>query len=146
MYNLDVLLVEDNPADAKMILEAFKDRNLIRGVQHVRDGEEAMSFLRRKGRYANSRRPDIILLDLNLPKKDGREVLSDIKSDAKLKVIPVVVVSTSQAEEDIRATYELHGNCYITKPSVLAEFEQMMSTIENFWMRTASLPPKGTDA
>ena len=114
--NIEILLVEDNPADIRLAQEAFKDAKVHNILYTVGDGVEAMAFLRREGKYADAPRPDLILLDLNLPKKDGREVLAEIKTDEHLKLIPVVILTVSKAEEDILKTYNLHANCYISKP------------------------------
>lgn len=140
---VDILLVEDNQGDVRLTQEALKDAKLAVNLHVVNDGMEAMSFLRRRGQYAASPRPDIILLDLNLPKKDGREVLTEIKSDPDLKRTPVVIVTTSQAEEDIVRTYDLHANCYVTKPLDLAQFVIMVQSIEHFWLTIVKLPTDG---
>jgi len=137
---VEILLVEDNPGDVRLTVEAFKEGKLRNNVNSVEDGFEALTFLRREGKYASAPQPDLILLDLNLPKKDGREVLAEIKSDEYLKHIPVVVLTTSKAEEDIIKTYNLHANCYITKPVDLAEFIEVVKSIENFWFKIVKLP------
>ena len=129
---IDILLVEDNEGDARLAKEAMRDSKIRNKLHHVFDGEEALDFLRRKGPYAQSPRPDLILLDLNLPRKDGREVLAEIKSDADLKCIPVVVLTVSSAEEDVLKSYNLHANCYITKPIDLNQFMQVVHSIEDF--------------
>jgi two-component system, chemotaxis family, response regulator Rcp1 len=137
---IDILLVEDNPADVRLTQEAFKETRLRCKLHVVRDGAEALDFLRQNGRFEAVPRPDMILLDLNLPKKDGREVLADIKANAEFKRIPVVVLTTSNAEDDIRHTYEHHANCFITKPTGLDEFVEVVKRIEEFWLRIAHLP------
>ncbi len=139
---IHILLVEDNPGDVRLTQEAFKEGNVPNILHVAEDGVKAMDFLHRKGGYADATRPDIILLDLNLPRKDGREVLAEIKADEELKRIPVVVISTSQADNDIMKTYELHGNCYITKPVDLDSFIDMVKDIEKFWLDIVKLPPK----
>jgi len=137
---IEILLVEDNPGDARLTLEALREAKVHNHLSHVTDGVEALAYLRRDGRYANAARPDLILLDLNLPRKDGREVLSAIKSDDTLKRIPVVVLTTSQAEEDILRAYSLNANCYITKPVDLEQFLKVVRTIEDFWLSIVKLP------
>ena len=139
---IEILLVEDNPADIRLAQEAFKDAK-VRNILHtVGDGVEAMAFLRRQGKYAEVGRPDLILLDLNLPKKDGREVLAEIKTDERLKLIPVVILTVSKDEEDILKTYNLHANCYITKPIDFEQFMKVVKGIEEFWLTIVKLPPK----
>jgi len=139
---IEILLVEDNPADIRLAQEAFKDAK-VRNILHtVGDGVEAMAFLRRQGKYADVARPDLILLDLNLPKKDGREVLAEIKTDEHLKLIPVVILTVSKDEEDILRTYNLHANCYITKPIDFEQFMKVVKSIEEFWLTIVKLPPK----
>ena len=125
---VEILLVEDNPADVRLTQEALKEGKVFNNLHWAKDGVEAMDFLRRHGKYSSVPRPDIILLDLNLPKKDGREVLQDIKNDAELKRIPVVVLTTSKAEEDVLRTYNLHANCYVTKPVDLEKFIAVHAT------------------
>ncbi len=137
---IKILLVEDSPGDVRLTQEAFKDSKLYNKVYVVEDGIEAMAFLYKKEKYANTSRPDIILLDLNLPKKNGREVLREIKSDEDLKRIPVVILTTSKAEEDIIKSYNLHANCYITKPVDLNQFTRVVRSIENFWFTIVKLP------
>lgn len=139
---IDILLVEDNPGDVRLTKEALKDATMKSNVHVVTDGEEAMSFLNQEGDFAEVPRPDLILLDLNLPRKDGREVLEEIKADDRLKMIPVVVLTTSEAEQDIARVYELHANCYITKPVDLDRFMDVIRTIEEFWFRVVRLPPR----
>jgi len=138
---VDVLLVEDNPGDVRLTREALKEGKVINNLNVVRDGEEALAYLHREGPYAAAPRPDIILLDLNLPRKDGRGVLAEIKQDEALKRIPVVVLTTSRAEEDILRTYELHANCYIVKPVDLDQFITVVKTINDFWFSVVKLPP-----
>jgi CheY-like chemotaxis protein len=137
---INILLVEDNPGDVRLTLEAFKDGKIYNNMSVVEDGVEAMAFLRQQGKYTDEIRPDLILLDLNLPKKDGREVLAEIKQDSKLKSIPVVVLTTSEAESDIARTYELHANCYITKPVDLEQFISVIKFIDYFWLTIVKLP------
>jgi chemotaxis family two-component system response regulator Rcp1 len=141
--NVEILLVEDNPADIRLAQEAFKDAKVHNILYTVGDGEEAMAFLRREGKYADAARPDLILLDLNLPKKDGWEVLAEIKTDEHLKLIPVVILTVSKDEEDILKTYNLHANCYITKPIDFEQFMRVVKSIEEFWLTIVKLPPKG---
>ena len=140
---VDILLVEDNPGDARLAVEALKDGKVRNRLFHVEDGIEAIDFLRRRGAHANAVRPDLILLDLNLPGKDGREVLAEIKQDEDLKRIPVVVLTVSRAEEDVLRTYNLHANCFITKPIDFAQFIKVVRSIEDFWMTIVRLPPNG---
>lgn len=137
---VDILLVEDNPGDVRLTIEALKEGKVNNNLHVAGDGVEAMNFLRREGKYANAPRPDIILLDLNLPRKDGREVLTDIKRDDTLKAIPVVIMTTSKAEEDIVRSYKLHANCYITKPVGLEKFVEVVKSIEDFWLCIVKLP------
>jgi len=143
---VEVLLVEDNPGDVDLTREAFKEAKLRNRMSVVSDGEAAMDFLRRRGKYADAPRPDVVLLDLNLPRKDGREVLEEIKSDDHLKRIPVVVLTTSRAEEDILRAYQNHANCYITKPVDFQRFMEVVKSIEDFWLTVVRLPPKNCDA
>jgi two-component system, chemotaxis family, response regulator Rcp1 len=140
---VDILLVEDNPGDVRLTQEALKEAKLVVNLHVVNDGVEAMAFMRREGQYASKPRPDIVLLDLNLPKKDGREVLAEIKSDPDLKRTPVVIVTTSKAEEDIVKTYDLHANCFVTKPLDLDQFVIMVQSIEHFWLTIVKLPTDG---
>jgi CheY-like chemotaxis protein len=140
---VEILLVEDNPGDERLTREALKEGKVYSNLHWVKDGVEAMEFLRREGRYKDVPRPDIILLDLNLPKKDGREVLQDIKNDDELKRIPVVVLTTSKAEEDVLRTYNLHANCYVTKPVDLEKFIVVVKSIDVFWLTVVTLPPNG---
>jgi chemotaxis family two-component system response regulator Rcp1 len=139
---IDILLVEDNPGDVRLMLEALKESKIRNNIFVVEDGVEAMDFLLRKGKYVNSPRPDLILLDLNLPRKSGREVLAEIKSDASLRRIPVVVVTVSRDEEDILRAYDLHANCYVTKPIDFNQFLKITRSIEEFWLEIVKLPPK----
>jgi CheY-like chemotaxis protein len=138
---IDILLVEDNPGDVRLAVEAFKEGKVSNRLNVVKDGIEALAFLRQEGKYSKAPRPDLILLDLNLPKKDGREVLAEIKTDRNLKRIPVVILTTSNAEEDILKAYNLNGNCYITKPVDLDQFFTVVKYIENFWLTVVTLPP-----
>lgn len=137
---IDILLVEDSEGDARLAKEAMKDSKIRNKLYHVLDGVEAMAFLRNEGKYADSPRPDLVLLDLNLPRKDGREVLSEIKGDDALKKIPVVILTVSSAEEDILKSYDLHANCYITKPIDLDQFMKVIRSIEDFWLSIVKLP------
>jgi CheY-like chemotaxis protein len=140
---IEILLVEDNPGDVRLTKEALREGKVYSNLHTVKDGVEAMEYLRREGKYKDAPRPDIILLDLNLPRKDGREVLEEIKSDDKLKRIPVVVLTTSKAEEDVLRTYNLHANCYVTKPVDLEKFMVVVKTIDIFWLTVVTLPPNG---
>lgn len=137
---IEILLVEDNPADVRMTQENFKDAKIHNNLHVVVNGVEAMAFLRHEGKYAAAVRPDLILLDLNIPKKNGREVLEEIKRDDALKRIPVVVLTSSKADEDIIAAYNLHANCYITKPVDLNQFIKVVRSIEDFWFTIVTLP------
>jgi len=138
---INVLLVEDNPADVRLTREVLADGKIANTLHTVGDGEQAMAFLRRTGPYADSPRPDLILLDLNLPRKDGREVLAEVKSDPALKAIPVVVLTTSRSDRDILESYNLHANCYISKPVDLLQFMEVIRAIEDFWLTIVRLPP-----
>src|ERR671917_172459 len=140
---IEILLVEDNPGDARLAAEALKENKVRNNLHHVLDGVEAMRFLRREAPYAGMPVPDLILLDLNLPRKDGREVLEEIKADDILKRIPVVVLTTSKAEEDVVRTYNLHANCYVTKPVDLEKFIVVVKSIDVFWLTVVTLPPNG---
>ena len=140
---VEILLVEDNPADVRLVREALKESKILNNLSVVEDGVEAMDFLRKKGKYASSVRPDLILLDLNLPRKNGREVLAEVKSDEKLKRIPVVIMTVSDDEKDILLTYNSHANCYIKKPLNFDQFNKMVHTIENFWFTIVCLPQNG---
>jgi CheY-like chemotaxis protein len=137
---VEILLVEDNPADVRLTQEALKEGKVFNNLHWSKDGVEALEFLRRQGKHAGAPRPDIILLDLNLPKKDGREVLFEIKNDDQLKRIPVVILTTSKAEEDVLKTYNLHANCYVTKPVDLEQFIRVVKTIDQFWLTVVTLP------
>jgi two-component system, chemotaxis family, response regulator Rcp1 len=137
---IDILLVEDNPGDVRLTLELLRESKVRNNLHVARDGVEAMAFLRREGQYANETRPDLLLLDLNLPRKDGRQVLAEIKADPVLKTIPVVVLTTSRAEQDVLRSYELQANCYITKPVDLEQFVTVVRTIEDFWLTIVTLP------
>lgn len=139
---IEVLLVEDNPGDALLTRIALEDSKISVHLNVVEDGVEAMAFLRKQEKYAKVPHPDIVLLDLNLPKKDGREVLAEIKGDEYLKRIPVVILTTSQAEEDILKAYDLAANCYITKPVDFDQFVKIIRSIENFWFAIVKLPPE----
>ena len=138
----DILLVEDNPADADLTREGLQDGRLLHTLHHVTDGVQALKFLRREGEYANAPVPDLILLDLNLPRKDGREVLHAIKEDPQLRRIPVVILTSSQAESDIVKSYDLHANCYMCKPVDLTRFLETVRKIEDFWLTVVRLPPR----
>lgn len=140
---VEILLVEDNEGDVRLTREALREGHLRNILHVVGDGESALDFLYRRGEYAAATRPDLILLDLNLPRRDGREVLADIKRDPSLKRIPVVVLTTSRAEEDLVRSYDLHANCFITKPVDFDQFIQVVKTIENFWFTIVVLPPPG---
>ncbi|ALF56365.1 response regulator [Nostoc piscinale CENA21] len=139
---IEVLLVEDNPGDAELTRIALQDSKISINLNVVEDGVEAMAFLRKQDNYVRKPHPDIVLLDLNLPRKDGREVLAEIKSDDNLKRIPVVVLTTSQSEEDILKAYNLAANCYITKPVDFDQFVKIVQSIENFWFAIVKLPPE----
>jgi two-component system, chemotaxis family, response regulator Rcp1 len=138
---IKILIVEDNPGDARLIREAFNEGKILNTSYVVKDGVEAMDFLHKHEEFSNAPRPDLILLDLNLPKKDGREVLFEIKNDKKLKNIPVIILTTSQAEEDITKSYDLHANCYIIKPLDFGQFIKMIQSLEEFWFSIVKLPP-----
>ena len=139
---IELLIVDDNQADVRLMAEALKDARVHSRLTIARDGAEALAVLRREGSYSRVKYPDLVLLDLNLPKIDGREVLAEIKADSALKRIPVVVFTTSSAEDDIIQTYNLHANCYITKPVDLEQFVRMVRAIEDFWFTIVKLPPK----
>jgi CheY-like chemotaxis protein len=139
--NIEILMVEDNPGDVRLAQEALKESKVRNNMSVVWDGEEAISFLRREGKYSDSPRPDLILLDLNLPKKDGTQVLADIKEDPHLRRIPVVILTTSEADRDILKTYDLHANCYITKPVDFDKFVEVVKAVDNFWLTIVRLPP-----
>jgi two-component system, chemotaxis family, response regulator Rcp1 len=137
---IEILLVEDSPADVDLTREALEDTKIHNNLSIVSDGVEALTFLRREGEYADAPHPDLILLDLNLPKKDGREVLAEIKADPRLRRIPVVVLTTSEADQDILRSYDLHANCYVTKPVDLDAFVEVVRSIEDFWLAIVRLP------
>jgi chemotaxis family two-component system response regulator Rcp1 len=139
---LQILLVEDNQGDIDLTQEALADGKIYHDLHVAKDGVQALAFVRRQGEFADAPRPDLILLDLNLPKKDGREVLNEIKSDDTLKSIPVVVLTTSSAEQDILSSYNLRANCYITKPVGLTEFLSIVQQISDFWLTIVRLPPR----
>jgi len=138
---IDILLVEDNPGDVRLTREAFKEGKVLNTLHVVQDGVEALAFLRHEGAYAKTAHPDIILLDLNLPRMDGRELLARIKTDPSLQRIPVVILTTSKSEEDIIKSYDLHANCYITKPVDMERFITVVKSIEDFWFTVVKLPP-----
>ncbi len=135
-----ILLVEDNAGDARLAMEALRDSKIRNSMHHVSDGEEAMAFLRREGRYMDAPKPDLVLLDLNLPRKDGREVLAEIKADEDLKRIPVVILTVSSDDEDVFRAYGLHANCFITKPLDFHQFVKVVRSIEDFWLSIVKLP------
>ncbi len=137
---VEILLVEDNAADVRLTVEALRDGKVRNNLSVARDGVEALEFLRREGKHHGAPRPDLVLLDLNLPRKDGREVLAEIKADEDLKRIPIVVLTTSNAERDILASYALHANCYITKPVDLQQFFEVIRSIDGFWLSIVRLP------
>lgn len=139
---IEILLVEDSPSDAALTIEALEAGKVANKLNHVEDGVEAMSFLRKEGKYKQASRPDLIMLDLNLPKKDGREVLAELKNDPDLKIIPVIVLTTSRSDKDILQSYQLNANCYITKPVDFTHFIEVVRSIENFWLTVVTLPEK----
>ncbi len=139
---IEILLIEDSPSDIALTIEALKAGKVANTLNCVEDGIEAMTYLKRQGKYKNATRPDLIMLDLNLPRKDGREVLSELKSDPSLKIIPVIVLTTSRSDQDILRSYELNANCYITKPVDFKFFIDVVKSIENFWLTIVTLPPK----
>jgi CheY-like chemotaxis protein len=139
------LLVEDNPGDVRLTQEAMKETKVHNTMHVVSDGEEALAFLRKEGKYPKAPRPDLIILDLNLPKKGGREVLAEIKADESLRTIPVVVLTISKAEEDILKSYKLNANCYIAKPIDLDQFVKVVKAIEDFWLSVVKLPPAAVE-
>lgn len=138
---IEILLVEDNPGDHRLTQEALKEGKVYNNLSWVKDGMDALEFLHRRGKYVRAPRPDIILLDLNLPKKDGRAVLQEIKADPDLRAIPVVILTTSKAEEDVLRSYDLHANCYVTKPVDLDKFITVVQSIDRFWLTIVTLPP-----
>ena len=137
---IEILLVEDSPSDTELTVEALREAKLRNRLNAVQDGVQAMEFLRRQGQFAHAPRPDVILLDLNLPRKDGRQVLAEIKADDALKSIPVVVLTTSRAEQDVLRAYQLNANCYITKPVDFEQFLEVVRAIESFWLCVVTLP------
>lgn len=139
---VQLLLVEDNPADARLVREVMRDSKILNEIRWVPDGVEAMAFLRRQGNYADAPRPNLIFLDLNMPKKDGREVLQEIKTDPDLRRIPVVIMTSSQAEEDIARAYDQHANCYVRKPIDFDQFHRVVKEIETFWFTAVELPSR----
>ncbi|MFL6696823.1 MAG: response regulator [Vitreoscilla sp.] len=139
---IDILMVEDDPGDVRLTREALKGSKVLHSLNVVEDGVAALDYLRKVGPYAQATRPDIVLLDLNLPRKDGREVLSAMKQDASLRAIPVVILTTSQDEEDVLRAYNLNANCYVTKPVDFDQFMRIIRTIEDFWLNVVTLPPK----
>ena len=141
---IEILLVEDNPGDVRLTEEALKEGKFINRLSVVPDGVEALSFLRKTGEYDAAPTPDLILLDLNLPKKDGREVLAEVKGDPELRKIPIVILTTSRDEQDILKSYDLHANCYITKPVDFEQFIRVVRAIEDFWLSVVRLPPNGS--
>jgi DNA-binding response OmpR family regulator len=140
---VEILLVEDNEGDARLTKEAFKENKINYRLSVARNGEDALKFLKKEDQYASAPRPDLILLDLNLPKKNGREVLEEIKKDLSLKRIPVVILTVSRSEEDIIRSYDLYANCYITKPIDLSQFMEIVKLVKNFWLNIVKLPPDG---
>lgn len=141
---VEFLLAEDNPGDVRLTKEALRESKISNNLNVVPDGVEAMAFLRREEKYADAPRPDVILLDLNLPKKDGREVLAEVKADPSLRLIPVVIITSSEAEQDVLKTYELYANCYVTKPVDLEQFIKVIQSIETFWLTIVTLPSSVT--
>ncbi|MBI4783082.1 MAG: response regulator [Oscillatoriophycideae cyanobacterium NC_groundwater_1537_Pr4_S-0.65um_50_18] len=138
---IEILLVEDSPSDAELTIETFSESKILNRIHVAEDGVEALDFLLKRGKYKEAPRPDLILLDLNLPKKNGREVLTEIKTHPELQTIPVVVLTTSDAEEDILRSYQLHANCYITKPVDFEQFTKIVKLISDFWFAAVRLPP-----
>ena len=138
---VEIFLIEDNPGDVRLTIEALKECKILNNLHVAVDGIEAMSYLNKEGKFKDKPRPDLIILDLNLPKKDGREVLGEIKGDASLKKIPVVILTTSEAEQDILRSYELHANCYITKPVNMDQFIKVVKSVGDFWFSIVILPP-----
>lgn len=138
---IEILLVEDNPGDVRLTIEALKEGKVYNNLSVVSDGVEAIEYLKKQGRHSEAIRPDLVLLDLNLPKKDGREVLIDIKTDEGLKSIPVIILTSSKAEEDIVKAYNNYANCYVTKPVGVDQLFKIVQAIENFWLAIVKLPP-----
>jgi chemotaxis family two-component system response regulator Rcp1 len=141
---VEILLVEDSPGDVRLTMEALKEAKVLNNLSVAKDGVEAMAFLRHEGDWSEAPRPDVVLLDLNLPRKDGREVLAEIKADPNLRRIPVVVLTTSRDEEDVIRAYDLHANCYITKPVDFKQFLRVVQSIEDFWLTVVKLPHNGS--
>ena len=140
--DIQILLVEDNPGDVRLTVEALRHAKVANQLHVVGNGEEAIDFLRQQGGHVDAPRPDIVLLDLNLPRLDGRDVLADIKSDPELATIPIIVLTSSTAEADIQRSYELHANCYISKPVDVSEFLSAVQSLEGFWLKIVRLPPR----
>lgn len=145
-HELQILLIEDNPADAMLVREAFTESRYRHVIHLAEDGVAGLQFLRKQGRFANAVTPDLILLDLNLPKKDGREVLMEVKNDPQFRMIPIIVLTTSDNEQDIHNAYGLHANCYLTKPLEIEAMFRMMHSLEEFWLKLVRLPQAGTSA
>ena len=139
---IEILLVEDSPSDATLTIEALEAGKVVNKLNLVEDGVEAMAYLKCEGKYAKATRPDLIMLDLNLPRKDGREVLAELKNDPELKTIPIIVLTTSRSDKDILQSYQLNANCFITKPVDFAHFIDVVKSIEQFWLTVVTLPPK----
>lgn len=146
LNDVNILLVEDNPGDVELTLEAFSEAKLKNPIHVVNDGVEAMAFLRKEGQYSNEPTPDLILLDLNMPRKDGREVLTEIRNDPVLTIIPVIILTTSDNELDILRSYELHANCYIKKPVDFEKFVDVIKKVEGFWLSVVRLPRRRTSS
>ncbi|MEJ2147900.1 MAG: response regulator [Chloroflexota bacterium] len=142
MRPVEILLVEDNPGDVRLTIEGLQEARVYNNLHVAQDGIEALGFLHREGLHSEAPRPDLILLDLNLPRKDGREVLAEIKADVGLRRIPVIVLTTSQDEEDILKTYDLHANCYVTKPLDFEQFMHVVQSVEDFWLSVVTFPPE----
>ena len=138
---IEILLIEDSPSDAALTIEALQTGKIVNNLNRVADGVEAMAYLRKQDKFTESSRPDLIMLDLNLPKKDGREVLQELKSDPSLKLIPIIVLTTSRADKDVLQTYALNANCFITKPVDFQQFIDVIRSIERFWLSVVTLPP-----
>ncbi len=139
---VQILIVEDNPADARLVREVMRDSKILNEIRWVPDGVEAMASLRKQGKYTDAPRPNLIFLDLNMPRKDGREVLAEVKADPDLRRIPIVVMTSSQAEEDIARAYDHHANCYVRKPIDFEQFHSVVKTLENFWFSTVEIPTR----
>ena len=137
---VEILLIEDSPSDAALTMEALQSSRILNKITRVVDGIEAMEYLKQQGKFANAPRPDLIMLDLNLPKKDGREILRELKSDPSLKLLPIIVLTTSKADKDIAQSYQLNANCYITKPVDFPHFIEVVESIEQFWLTVVTLP------